>query len=476
MKNILVPLALGAVIVFGMYACNTSNTTGDGGGGPVITSQPRDTTVALGDMASFTLTATNALSYKWIKNNTDTVSINLPILAFSGVQASDTGAYKCVVENLTGTTVSNAVYLHIGSSSTGTNPPTITSQPQDFTVLAGGTTTFSVTATGAGTLTYQWVKGAVNLTGKTSSTLTLSNVSATDTGAYKCVVSNSTGSVASNTARLHIGSSGSSHASLQMSIDVLSNTAPTGSTPGKLVTRSIQSSCDSTHVVTDTSIDTSFYSIAGGKLYLWSEGDCVAGSMSGSSTTLVGAWTSTDVIGGNGNPGERVLVPAAYRASTCPSTLPPDSSSNQELLIMNATSTLTISASRIDIQESGDICFAEQIYGDSANTPFGPTINVTSASCSSVQLTNITNQRTLTASSSFQNNNITFSLASGGTTCTSTMPLNLPGTTPDCSQNTYAADTAYSNCVYSLEMGLMSTPSAKVSASASSHHPWWKRH
>lgn len=283
-------------------------------------------------------------------------------------------------------------------------------------------------------------------------------------GLYACFTSSSGG-----------GGNGS-HASLQMSVDVLGNIPPTGTDPGKLVIRTIQSSCDSNHVVIDTSIDTSFYSISGGKLYLWSEGDCVAGSMSGSSTTLVGTWTTTDVFGANGNPGERVLVPAAYRASTCPSTLPPDSSGDQRISITNAASTLTISASKIDIQESGDICFAEQVYGDTANHPFGDSnLTVTSTSCSSVQLTNTTNHRTLTASSSYQNNTITFSLASGGKTCTTSMPMNLPGTTPDCSQNTYAADTAYSNCMHSLEVELMTTPSAKLSASGSSHRTWWKR-
>jgi hypothetical protein len=204
------------------------------------------------------------------------------------------------------------------------------------------------------------------------------------------------------------------------------------------------------HATSDTILDTALYSIIEGKLYLWSEGDCVAGSMSGSSTTIIGSWTATGVVG-SGNPGERVLVPSNYRASSCPSTLPPDTSHSQGLPIVNPASTLTISASKIDIQESGDLCYAEKIYGDTANHFFGSSnLTVTSASCSSVSLTNAVNQRTFTATSGFQNNKVNVSVASGGRTCTSTFSLNLPGTTPDCSEMPFYANTSFTNCVDSL--------------------------
>ncbi len=57
-------------------------------------------------------------------------------------------------------------------------PPAITVQPQSQTVLEGANVTFSVTATGAGTLSYQWQKNSVNISGATSRTLQLDNVQA----------------------------------------------------------------------------------------------------------------------------------------------------------------------------------------------------------------------------------------------------------------------------------------------------------
>jgi Immunoglobulin I-set domain/Immunoglobulin domain/Putative binding domain, N-terminal len=74
---------------------------------------------------------------------------------------------------------------------TAGTPPTITAQPVGVTVTAGQNATFAVTATGTSALTYQWKKGSValinggNVSGATSSILTLTNVSASDAGDYR---------------------------------------------------------------------------------------------------------------------------------------------------------------------------------------------------------------------------------------------------------------------------------------------------
>ena len=46
--------------------------------------------------------------------------------------------------------------------------PTITSQPQSLAINAGGSAGFSVAATGAGALTYQWFFNCINLPGATN--------------------------------------------------------------------------------------------------------------------------------------------------------------------------------------------------------------------------------------------------------------------------------------------------------------------
>lgn len=85
--------------------------------------------------------------------------------------------------------------------------PVITSQPQNQTVTAGGSVQFSVTTTGAPEPTYQWFFNGNPFAGATSSTLSFSNVRATDAGDYTVVLTNALGSVTSSRATLSVGSS-----------------------------------------------------------------------------------------------------------------------------------------------------------------------------------------------------------------------------------------------------------------------------
>lgn len=86
----------------------------------------------------------------------------------------------------------------------GVNPPTIGQQPAGQNVCPGATATFVVTASGQGTLSYQWQKDGVDLvngghySGATAATLTISNADAGDATDYRCVVSDSGGSTNSN--------------------------------------------------------------------------------------------------------------------------------------------------------------------------------------------------------------------------------------------------------------------------------------
>jgi hypothetical protein len=82
--------------------------------------------------------------------------------------------------------------------------PTITTQPAGLSVNAGGSATFSVVATGGGTLSYQWTKDGVNVSGATASTLTLPSVSASSAGDYRVVVTGSGGTVTSQAATLTV--------------------------------------------------------------------------------------------------------------------------------------------------------------------------------------------------------------------------------------------------------------------------------
>jgi hypothetical protein len=82
----------------------------------------------------------------------------------------------------------------------GSTPPSITTQPVGGLVSITTTGTLSVTATGSGTLTYQWKKNGTNISGATSATYTKSNMQPADEGSYTVAVTNSSGSVTSNAA------------------------------------------------------------------------------------------------------------------------------------------------------------------------------------------------------------------------------------------------------------------------------------
>ena len=82
--------------------------------------------------------------------------------------------------------------------------PVITAQPQDQTVAQGGMASFSVTATAANPLTYQWFKDGVTLTSATNTTLTLTNVQPSQIGYYSVTVSNSVAGVVSANAALAV--------------------------------------------------------------------------------------------------------------------------------------------------------------------------------------------------------------------------------------------------------------------------------
>jgi sugar lactone lactonase YvrE len=83
-------------------------------------------------------------------------------------------------------------------------PPTITQQPNSESVDILGSASFSVTAGGAPTLTYQWFKDGGPISGATSSTFNLSNIQNADAGTYTVVVANDAGIAISSGATLTV--------------------------------------------------------------------------------------------------------------------------------------------------------------------------------------------------------------------------------------------------------------------------------
>ena len=108
------------------------------------------------------------------------------------------------IAGCTGLTGAGTIPAKSSSTSSGT-PFSITAEPGSESVGVGQTATFSVVATGTGTLTYQWKKGGTPISGATAASYTTPATVSSDNGAlFTVVVTDSTGSLISNAAKLTV--------------------------------------------------------------------------------------------------------------------------------------------------------------------------------------------------------------------------------------------------------------------------------
>jgi hypothetical protein len=165
---------------------------------PSIQSPPQPLTVDVGDSASFSVSATGGgLTYQWQKGTTDISGATESTYSILTTTADSAGTYRCIVTNGIGSANSIAALLTV------ITPPEITQSPLSQTVPLGQEVMFSVTASGMN-LEYQWQKDETDLTGRREPTLTLTNVNTLSNGGYRCIVSNSAGSVPSEVATLSV--------------------------------------------------------------------------------------------------------------------------------------------------------------------------------------------------------------------------------------------------------------------------------
>jgi hypothetical protein len=83
--------------------------------------------------------------------------------------------------------------------------PALSQQPANATVPAGGSATFTVSASGSSPLAYQWQRSQADIPGATAASYTLSGAQAADSGArFRCRVSNAYGSATSQEATLSV--------------------------------------------------------------------------------------------------------------------------------------------------------------------------------------------------------------------------------------------------------------------------------
>ncbi len=206
------------------YRCVVKNSSGTvtssaatltvSGGKPVITTQPQNVTAASGNVTFKVVASGSGLSYQWQvceagkttwkdspATGNKTATLTVPVTA-----ARNGYKYRCVVKNSSGTVTSSAATLTV----TGAQP-VIASQPANVTMKASGNATFKVTVTGTG-LSYQWQYCEPNssvwknspATGNKTATLTIPATAERSGNKYRCIITNSGGSVTSSAATLTV--------------------------------------------------------------------------------------------------------------------------------------------------------------------------------------------------------------------------------------------------------------------------------
>ena len=179
---------------------------------PFILTPPASQTAISGGNATFAVTAGGQppFGYRWLFNGT-----NLPaggnvsgttsnLLTIRSVTSPNAGSYSVLVTNSYGSVTSAVATLTVAL------PPSFSTQPTNLAVVAGGNALFSATASGAPPLAYQWRQNGTNLasgsslTGATSNVLSLSAVTATNTGSYTLVATNGYGAATSSVATLTV--------------------------------------------------------------------------------------------------------------------------------------------------------------------------------------------------------------------------------------------------------------------------------
>ena len=111
---------------------------------PIITQHPQNQTVAPGQAATFTVTASGdaPLAYQWQRNGVNIPRAKAPSYTIAAVTANDNGAlFRCVVSNAAGTAISNEALLTVTGG--GNNQPPVAEANGPYSGATGGRIVFS---------------------------------------------------------------------------------------------------------------------------------------------------------------------------------------------------------------------------------------------------------------------------------------------------------------------------------------------
>ena len=126
-----------------------------------------------------------------------TAALNGSVLTLTPL-APGAATVTLTATDINGNTATGTIAVTVAGAPTA---PVVTIQPVPAITMVSGTVNtvvFTVAASGTPAPTYQWQRNGVNVTGKTSPTYVLTNASDAQAGTFRCIVTNSQGSVTSN--------------------------------------------------------------------------------------------------------------------------------------------------------------------------------------------------------------------------------------------------------------------------------------
>ena len=189
----------------GLAACGGGDDAPAADAPPAITTQPVGTSVAAGQVASFSVAATgrDPLTYQWKKGGAAIDGATSASYTTPATVLADSGAlFTVTVSNAAGSVTSDAATLTVGPVIV---PVSITKPPAATSVVAGQTASFSVVATGTAPLTYQWKKNGAAIAGANAGSYTTAATLDADNGAlFAVTVKNAANSVTSADAALTV--------------------------------------------------------------------------------------------------------------------------------------------------------------------------------------------------------------------------------------------------------------------------------
>ena len=120
----------------------------------IITLQPEPASLLTGETLALTVSVNSedTPSFQWFKDGASVPGATSNSLLIDSMKLSNAGNYHVAISNLAGTVYSDTVLVEVNVA-----PPKITTHPQSQPAKPGAAATFSITASGEGDFSYQWL-------------------------------------------------------------------------------------------------------------------------------------------------------------------------------------------------------------------------------------------------------------------------------------------------------------------------------